>query len=77
MASVTGIFLVGVLMPGKVHVHNGKRVYHRRDGALTFHGRRHSRYTPSLDRKRKAKTVLSAKKHKKYPHAGDSPKSRV
>lgn len=64
-------------MPGKVHVHKGKRVYHRKGGALRFHGREHSHYMPSLDRKRKAKHVLSAKKHKKYPHSGDSARSRL
>jgi len=64
-------------MPGKVHTHNGKRVYHRKGGALRFHGRDHSRYMPSLDRKRKAKHVLSKKRRHKYPHAGDRKGKRI
>lgn len=64
-------------MPGKVHTHNGKRVYHRKGGALRFHGRDHSRYMPSLDRKRKAKHVLKKKRQHKYPHAGDRKGKRI
>lgn len=49
-------------MPGKVHTHKVKRVYHRKGGAIRFHGRDHSRYMPSLDRRRKAKIILRDKR---------------
>jgi len=55
-------------IPGKVHEHNGKRVYHRADGALLFHGRRHSEYSPQKDRKHH--TRVHPEKSG-YPHAGD------
>lgn len=64
-------------MPGKVHTHKGKRVYHRKGGALRFHSRDHSRYMLSLDRKRRAKTVLKGKRRKYYPHSGDSEGKRI
>lgn len=55
-------------IPGRIHEHNGKRVYHRADGALLFHGRRHSEYSPRRDRQHPGKYApLKAG----YPHAGD------
>ncbi len=59
-------------IPGRVHEHpiNGvlTRVYHRADGALMIHGRRHSKYSPQKDRQH------HTNKHPGkagYPHAGD------
>lgn len=62
------------IIPGRIHTHNGKRVYHRADGGLKFHGRRHSEYSPARDR------AHHTKKHPGkagYPHTGDGkPKHR-
>lgn len=64
-------------MPGRIHEHDGMKVYHRRDGALVFHGRHHSRYLPGLDRKRpvnrwgKPTRAENRPPKKHYPHAGD------
>ena len=55
-------------MVGVLHQHDGIWVYHRKDGALRFHGVAHSRHIPALDRKRKAKY---APPNPNYPHAGD------
>ncbi len=55
-------------MPGRLHVHEGMLVYHRKDGALTFDGERHSRHIPSQDAKIKAeKRPINPN----YLHAGD------
>ena len=56
-------------MTGVLHEHEkGIPVYHRRDGALIYHGVHHSRHIPALDRKRKAKY---APPNPNYPMAGD------
>lgn len=55
-------------MPGVLHQHDGVWVYHRKDGALRFHGKAHSRHIPALDRTRRAKYAPTSRG---YPHAGD------
>jgi len=55
-------------MPGRLHIEDGITVYHRPDGALTFHGQRHSRHIPSLDAKYKAGNRPI---NPNYMHAGD------
>lgn len=61
-------------MPGRVHEHDGIRVYHRKDGALRFHGRKHSRYLIGRDIKRRA---AERPEKRGYPQAGDGrPKRR-
>lgn len=54
-------------MVGKMHTHNGKKVYHRKDGALKIHGVRHSAYDLSKD------LAIHAKRRPRpdYPHEGD------
>ena len=60
-------------MPGRVHEHNGIRVYHRADGALRFHGMGHSRYMLGRDIKHKKDKAgkIGRPPKKGYPHAGD------
>lgn len=55
-------------IPGRIHEHGGKRVYHRADGALVFHGRRHSEYSPQKDR---AHHTRVHPEKAGYPHTGD------
>lgn len=60
-------------MPGRVHVHDGLRVYHRKGGALNFHRVDHSRYMPGRDAKHKRdkKGKIGRPPKKGYPQAGD------
>lgn len=60
-------------MPGRVHEHNGWKVYHRPDGALMFHGEPHARYSLGRDKKHKTdkKGKIGRPPKKGYPHAGD------
>lgn len=62
-------------MPGTLHQHDGIWVYHRKDGALIFHGKRHSRHIPEMDRKygrvKNKRKVKGDIPNPNYPHAGD------
>jgi len=60
------------IIPGRIHEerYRGRliRAYHRADGALIIHGRRHSEYSPQKDRQHKAQDRPGKAG---YPHAGD------
>ena len=62
-------------MPGTLHQHDGIWVYHRKDGALRFHGKAHSRHIQEMDRRygrvKHKRETKSAIPNPNYPHAGD------
>ncbi|MCF7798785.1 hypothetical protein K9M74_02680 [Candidatus Woesearchaeota archaeon] len=59
-------------MPHKIHYHKGYGwVYHRKDGAIVIHGRRHSKRDLKKDRQRMAKSHLKKKQRQGYGHTGD------